>query len=89
MRSLAEATNNLGDRIRQLLSAAVWSAARIPGFGLLDCIGYKDPFNDWGGRGCNKFVPVLGGNGTKIAPTGYITNFLVKYGEFGASLPTM
>ena len=41
MRSLAEATNNLGDRIRQLLSAAVWSAARIPGFGLLDCIGYK------------------------------------------------
>ena len=22
-----------------------------------------------GGRGCNKFVPVLGGNGTKIAPT--------------------
>ena len=30
----------------------------------------EDPFNDWGrGRGCNKFVPVLGGNGTKIAPT--------------------
>ena len=25
-----------------------------------------------GGRGCNKFVPVLGGNGTKIAPTGDI-----------------
>ena len=24
------------------------------------------------GRGCNKFVPVLGGNGTKIAPTGDI-----------------
>ena len=22
-----------------------------------------------GGRGCNKFVPVFGGNGTKIAPT--------------------
>ena len=22
-----------------------------------------------GGRGCNIFVPVLGGNGTKIAPT--------------------
>ena len=32
-----------------------------------------DPFNDWGGgRGCNIFVPVLGGNGTKIAPTGDI-----------------
>ena len=25
-----------------------------------------------GGRGCNNFVPVLGGNGTKIAPTGDI-----------------
>ena len=24
------------------------------------------------GRGCNKFVPVLKGNGTKIAPTGDI-----------------
>ena len=29
-----------------------------------------DSFNDWGGRGCRKFVPVLGGNGTKIAPPG-------------------
>ena len=27
-------------------------------------------FNDWGGRVCNIFFPVLGGNGTKIAPTG-------------------
>ena len=25
-----------------------------------------------GGRGCNRFVPLLGGNGTKIAPTGDI-----------------
>ena len=25
-----------------------------------------------GGRGCNKFVPVLGGNGTRITPTGDI-----------------
>ena len=25
-----------------------------------------------GGRGCNKFVPVLRENGTKIASTGYI-----------------
>ena len=32
-----------------------------------------DPFKKLGGgRGCNKFVPVLGGNGTKIAPTGDI-----------------
>ena len=32
----------------------------------------QDPFNDWGGRGCNKFISVLGGNGTKITPTGDI-----------------
>ena len=33
----------------------------------------RDQFNDWGGRrGCNIFDPVLGGNGTKIAPTGNI-----------------
>ena len=29
-------------------------------------------FNDWGGRGCSIFVPVLGVNSTKIAPTGDI-----------------
>ena len=27
-----------------------------------------------GGRGCNKFVPVLGENGTKIAPTGDVSD---------------
>ena len=33
----------------------------------------SEPFNDWGGgRGCNKFVPVLGGNGTKKGPAGDI-----------------
>ena len=32
----------------------------------------EDPFNDWKGWGCNDFVPVLGGNGTKIAATGDI-----------------
>ena len=32
-----------------------------------------DQFNDWGeGRGCNKFVPIFGGDGTKIVPTGDI-----------------
>ena len=32
-----------------------------------------ESFNDWGGgRGCHNFVPVLGGDGTKIAPTGDI-----------------
>ena len=31
----------------------------------------SDKFNDWGGGGgCNIFVPVLGGKGTKIAPIG-------------------
>ena len=30
----------------------------------------SDPFNDWrAGRGCNKLLPVLGVDGTKIAPT--------------------
>ena len=43
-----------------------------------------------GGRGCNIFVPVLGGNGTKIALTGDIFDHpLVKYDEYGASLATM
>ena len=36
----------------------------------IDCC--LDSFNDWGERGCNKYVPVLGGDGTKIAPTGDI-----------------
>ena len=27
-----------------------------------------EPFNDLRGRGCHKFVPVLGGDDTKIAP---------------------
>ena len=31
-----------------------------------------ESFNDWGDRGCRKFVPVLGGDGTKIAPPGDI-----------------
>ena len=31
-----------------------------------------DPFNDWGGGGCNNFVPVLGEDGKKISPTGDI-----------------
>ena len=29
-----------------------------------------DSFNDWGRRGCHKFVPVLGVDRTKIAPPG-------------------
>ena len=43
-----------------------------------------------GGRGCNTFVPALGRNGTKIAPTGDIFDQpLVKCDKSGASLPTM
>ena len=34
--------------------------------------GHESFFNDWGGRGCHKSVPVFGGDGTKIAPTGEI-----------------
>ena len=33
---------------------------------------YCGSFNYWGERGCRKFVPVLGGDGTKIAPRGHI-----------------
>ena len=32
----------------------------------------KRPVQQRGGRGCNKFIPVLGGNWTKIAHTGDI-----------------
>ena len=32
---------------------------------------YKASFNEWGG-GCLNFVPVLGGDGSKNAPTGDI-----------------
>ena len=32
--------------------------------------GAAESFYDWGGRRCRKFVPVLGGDGTKIAPPG-------------------
>ena len=34
------------------------------------CVSERDPFNDWGGgAGSKMFVPVLGGDGTKTAPT--------------------
>ena len=31
-----------------------------------------ESFNDWRGRGCHIFPPVLGEDGTKIAPPGNI-----------------
>ena len=35
------------------------------------CVCTLELFNDWGGGGgCHKFVPFLGGDGTKIAPLG-------------------
>ena len=38
---------------------------------MLSFSGGTYKFNDWGGgRACHKFVPVLGGDGTKIAPPG-------------------
>ena len=33
-----------------------------------------EPFNDWGGGGCHTFVPVSGGDGTKIAPPGALSD---------------
>ena len=48
-------------------TCAVCSTIRVHG-----CALPSDPFNDWEGRGCNKFVQVLGGDGTKIAPIGDI-----------------
>ena len=34
-----------------------------------------ESFNDWGGgQGCHKFVPVLGGNGTKKVPPGDLSD---------------
>ena len=49
-----------------------------------------EPFNDGGGQGCRKFVPVLGGYGTKIASFGDIFNQpRGKKSSIRASLPTM
>ena len=39
--------------------------------GLTGMMGVES-FNDWGSRGCRKFVPVMGGDDTKIAPPGDI-----------------
>ena len=39
---------------------------------VLVCFLFPTRSTNEGGSGCNKFVPVLRGKGTKIAPTGYI-----------------
>ena len=57
-----------------------------------------ESFNEWEGRGCHKFVPVSGGDGTKITPTGdlfdqppgemsYIRGKLADHGEDHVVLP--
>ena len=51
--------------------AVVRASRRVPP-SHLDILLPQESFNDWGGRGCRKFVPVLGENGTKIAPLGDI-----------------
>ena len=48
-------------RRRELTDTCVLRAAEL-----------QESFNDWGGRGCRKFVPVLKGDGPKIAPPGDI-----------------
>ena len=44
------------------------------GFNEDEALPYRiwESFNDWGGRGCRKFVPVSKEDGTKIAPPGDI-----------------
>ena len=51
-------------------SAVVAPLSKVGLFSVLSVFSNKDKFNDWEGRGCNIFFPVLRGNGTKIAPTG-------------------
>ena len=34
----------------------------------------KESLNDWGGRGCHSFVSALGGDDTKIAPLGDLSD---------------
>ena len=57
-------------RVR-VLSRFLFRVKELPNQGdLLTTSQRGDKFNDWGGRGCNIFVPVLRGSGTKIGPTG-------------------
>ena len=57
-----QTTSGIGHRVKQFFRVGNQYA---------EC--ENDSFNDWGGgQGCNKFVPDLGGNGTKIAPAGDI-----------------
>ena len=54
----------------------VWDAmepalrARLGSVTLHDAETSLEPFNDWGGRGCHNLVPVLEGDGMKIASPG-------------------
>ena len=44
--------------------------ARVVSQSLEQLMKIMEAFDDWRGRGCSKFVSVLGGDGTKIAPLG-------------------
>ena len=55
-----------------LVNPRWWTWTELLNNGSIDRTGSSDKFNDWGGGGGIIFVPVLGGNNTKIAPTGDI-----------------
>ena len=73
-----------------MLYVSAYTHERRPYSDTLYPTSFNESFNDWEGKGCNQFVPVLGGDGTKIAPTGELFDQpLGERVEFGASLPTM
>ena len=55
-----------GDTRTLARNMSVNESIRKDGYGLATA----ESFNDWRGRGCSKVVPVLGRDGTKIAPPG-------------------
>ena len=59
----------------QTLLSQTESKGDVPNTLDREYITATESFNDWGGgRGCHIFVPVLGGDGTKIAPPGDLFN---------------
>ena len=55
-----------GDTRTLARNMSVNESVRKEGYGLATA----ESFNDWRGRGCSKFIPVLGRDGTKIVPPG-------------------
>ena len=59
---------NFGETFAPTVSS---SCVRLLSAIACECDLDLESFHDWGGgRGCHKFIPVLGGEGTKIAPPG-------------------